>query len=118
MQKKTIVLHEPALEAGWTLDLLIDPHETNALIAGRFIDNKPWLDTKVPRILGYRYDGDGWFQYLSGTWTWMSNQAWKDGRGNRPPGSYKRIDSKLGQAYTTAWAFAHGHSGHWYGAGC
>ena len=86
---------------------------------GRFIDNKPYIRTTVPRLYGTRYDGDGWWQYLTDTWTWMSNQAWKDGRGgDRPPGRFRRIDSKLGQAYVTAWAFSRGLSYHWYGASC
>lgn len=95
---------------------------------GRFIDNKPYIRTSVPRIFGYRYDGDGWFQFLNSahsggfptkTWEWMSNAAWKDGRkGGRPPGRFRRVDSKLGQAYTAAWAFSRGHSSHWYGDGC
>jgi hypothetical protein len=88
---------------------------------GRFVDNKPYIRTTVPRIYGDRWDGDGWFQYLSGTWAWMSNAAWKTGRLKglvRPPIRYKRVDSPLGQAYTTAWAFSRGFSYHWYGSGC
>lgn len=95
---------------------------------GRFVDNLPYIKTKVARIFGRRYDGDGWFQFLNSqhaggkpvrTWEWMSNAAWITGRGGeRPPGEYRRIDSKLGQSYTAAWAFAHGYSFHWFGKGC
>ena len=62
----------------------------------------------------------GPFQYLSGTFAWMSNEAWKATRrkGLRIPIGYKRIDSMVGQTWTAAWAFSHGLSYHWYGRGC
>ena len=59
----------------------------------------------------------GWWQFLHGTWTWMSNEAWKAKKPSPPP-RYRRITSPVGQAYTAAWAFAHGLSHHWFGAGC
>lgn len=71
------------------------------------------------RFIVNGHGAHGWFQFLRGTWTWMSNAAWQAGRGGaRPPAKYKRIDSKLGQAYTAAWAFSRGYSYHWYGYGC
>jgi len=63
----------------------------------------------------------GWFQFQPSTFTWMSNAAWKEGRKRglvRPPLRYKRLDSRLGQAYTAGWAFSRGLSYHWYGRGC
>lgn len=59
----------------------------------------------------------GWWQFLSGTWTWMSNEAWKAKKPSPPP-RYRRITSPVGQAYTAAWAFSRGLSFHWYGTGC
>jgi hypothetical protein len=58
----------------------------------------------------------GWWQYLPGTFEWMSNSAFQV-RGH-PPRVYRHRDSLLGQAWTTAWAFSEGYSYHWYGAGC
>lgn len=67
-------------------------------------------------------DGDGWFQFLPGTWQWMSNAAWKAGHSlgphKTPPTKYKQVTSRLGQAWTAAWAFKKGLSYHWYGSGC
>ena len=67
----------------------------------------------------------GWFQFLPGTWAWMSNEAWKATEPSPPP-RYRRILSPVGQAYTAAWAFAHGYqtpgaqpiAPQWYGKGC
>ena len=59
----------------------------------------------------------GWFQFLPGTWAWMSNEAWKATEPSPPP-RYRRILSPVGQAYTAAWAFSHGLSYHWFGRGC
>jgi hypothetical protein len=72
------------------------------------------------------YGGNGWFQFLPSTFIRMSSgqphNAWKDGYklgpGFTPPTRYKKITSKLGQAWTAAWAFSHGRSGEWFGAGC
>jgi hypothetical protein len=67
-------------------------------------------------------DGDGWFQFLPGTWTWMSNAAWKAGHKlgphKTPPSRYRLVTSRLGQAWTAAWAFNAGYAYHWYGSGC
>lgn len=58
----------------------------------------------------------GWFQFLPGTWAWMSNSAFQS-RG-APPAAYRHIRSVVGQTYTAAWAFSRGLSYHWYGRGC
>lgn len=44
--------------------------------------------------------------------------GYKLGPNFTPPTRYKRIDSKLGQAWTAAWAFSHGRDHEWFGAGC
>ena len=61
-----------------------------------------------------------WWQYLGSTWARMKPQALEDARkeGREVPSGYVRIDSPLGQAWVTAWAFANGHSGEWFGSGC
>lgn len=58
----------------------------------------------------------GWFQYLAGTWAFMSRSAFQT-RG-APPSPYRRITSIVGQTWTTAWAFSRGLSYHWHGSGC
>ena len=91
---------------------------------GRFVDNLPYLPGAVPgdTIHGYRYDGDGWFQFLTSTWRRMSSAAWpagyRLGPHKTPPTRYRKINSRLGQAWTAAWAFSHGRSGEWFGSGC
>jgi hypothetical protein len=63
----------------------------------------------------------GPWQYLSGTFDWMSNEAWKAAKKEhrvRLPMYLKKRDKIFGQAFTTGWAFSHGYSYHWYGAGC
>lgn len=75
------------------------------------------VDIRIRGAAGEYY----WWQYLWGTWEWMSNEAWKTARQlkmERPPLDYKRVSSPLGQAFTTAWAFSHGLSYHWFGRGC
>lgn len=67
----------------------------------------------------------GWWQFLPGTWAWMSNAAWKAVYPPPPP-RYKHIRSVVGQAYTAAWAFSEGYQSpgwqplapQWYGKGC
>lgn len=58
----------------------------------------------------------GGFQYLAGTFEFMSRSAFQT-RGH-PPLRYRRIDSVVGQTWTTAWAFANGLSYHWHGRLC
>ena len=73
--------------------------------------------TDATRVVIGTHNDTGWFQFLPGTWAWMSNAAWKAGD-NPPPPRYKHIESPVGQAYTAAWAFASGLSYHWFGRGC
>lgn len=77
------------------------------------------------RIVIGTHGDTGWWQFLSGTWLWMSNAAWKATEPSPPP-RYRRITSPVGQAYTAGWAFAHGYqtpgaqpiAPQWYGTGC
>ncbi len=67
-------------------------------------------------------------QFMLGTWTWMSNAAWKQAaaQGVRIPrhimwgGSpySSRSDTLAGQAIAMAWAFSRGLSRHWVAPGC
>lgn len=77
------------------------------------------------RIVVGTHGDTGWWQFLAGTWQWMSNAAWKAVK-PAPPPRYRRITSPVGQAYTAGWAFAHGYqtpgaqpiAPQWYGRGC
>lgn len=81
--------------------------------------------TDADRLVHVPGDGWWWWQFLTGTWAWMSNAAWKAVK-PAPPPRYKRINSPVGQAYTVGWAFAHGYqtpgaqpiAPQWYGKGC
>ena len=78
----------------------------------------------------WNHQGSGAFgpgQFLKGTWDWMSREAFKQARarglrfspvlmGNRYAPS--RNDTLFGQAFTMAWAFAHGLNHHWAARAC
>lgn len=92
--------------------------------AGRWGVSYQWLHACAsseggtdPGYFAIGTHGDsGWFQFLPGTWAWMSNSAFQS-RG-APPAAYRHIRSVVGQTYTAAWAFSRGLSYHWYGRGC
>lgn len=91
---------------------------------GRFVDNRPYLPSADPKdtVRGTRVDGDGWWQFLMDTWRRMSAGAWSEGYKlgphKTPPTRYLKINSRLGQAWTVAWAFKRGSSHEWHGSGC
>lgn len=78
------------------------------------------------RFINSPGDGDGWFQFLPDTWQRMAfgrpYNSWSDGYklgpGFTPPTKYRQITSRLGQAWTAAWAFSKGLSREWFGDGC
>jgi len=77
--------------------------------------------TDAQMDVGTWYGSVGFFQFLDGTWRWMSNEAWKATRREknlRIPWRYHDVRSVVGQTFTAAWAFAHGLSYHWYGRSC
>lgn len=95
-----------------------------AYSADRFRVSRSWLTSCAaseggtnPGYIAVGSAGEhGWWQYLPGTFEFMSRSAFTV-KGH-PPRVYRDRDSLLGQAWTTAYAFSAGLSYHWYGSGC
>jgi hypothetical protein len=100
-----------------------DFHKALRHAAGRFGVSFDWLHNCAHSEGGHGpafvwgSSGDyGPFQYLAGTFEFMSRSAFQT-RGH-PPMKYRDRGSIVGQTWTTAWAFSQGLSYHWYGSGC